>query len=71
MCACLFVCPIITHELLDRFASNIDWETWENHGNVLSLVLKLYRNKAKIVIYDRARATLGSHFPSSYTIKEN
>ena len=35
---CLFVCPIITHEPVDRFASNFDWGTRENHDNVLSLV---------------------------------
>ena len=37
----LFVCSIITHEPLDRFVSNFDWGTRENHGNVLSLVLRL------------------------------
>ena len=34
-----FVCPIITYEPLDRFASKFYWGTWENYGNVLSLVL--------------------------------
>ena len=32
----LFVCPIITRESLDRFASNFDRESRENHVNVLS-----------------------------------
>ena len=35
MCVCLFVCPIITHETLDQFASSFDWGTKENHGNFL------------------------------------
>ena len=33
------VCPIITREPLDGFASNFDWGTRETHGNVLSLFL--------------------------------
>ena len=33
--------PIITHEPLYRLASNFDWGTRENHGNVLNLVLSL------------------------------
>ena len=33
----LFVCPIITQEPLDRFASNFDLGTQETHRNVLSL----------------------------------
>ena len=37
---CLFVCPIPTHKLHDRFASNFDYGTWENHGNVNSLVFR-------------------------------
>ena len=37
---CLFACLIITQEPLDRFASNFDKGTRENHGNVLSLVLR-------------------------------
>ena len=37
----LFVCPIITHEPLKRFASNFDLGTQENSGNVLGLGLKL------------------------------
>ena len=67
MCACLFVCPIITHELLNRFASNIDWGTWENHGNVLSLVLRLQGNKAKMVIFDQARVNgeINYEYPGS------
>ena len=36
----LFVCPIITLEPLDRFASSIDLGTWESHGNGFSLVLR-------------------------------
>jgi len=32
---CLFVCPIITEEPLNRFASNFNWRTRENHWNVL------------------------------------
>ena len=35
---CLFECPIISQQPLVRFASNFDWGTRENHGNVLSLV---------------------------------
>ena len=31
---CLFVCPIINQEPLDRFASNFDWGTRESHENV-------------------------------------
>ena len=38
---CLFVCPIITHESLDRFVSTFDWGNTETHGNVLSLVLSV------------------------------
>ena len=37
---CLFVCPIITQESLDLFASIFDWRTRENQGNVLSMVLR-------------------------------
>ena len=37
---CLFVCPIITLEPLDRFVKNFDWETLETHGNVLGLELR-------------------------------
>ena len=37
---CLFVCPIITQEPLNRFASNLYWGTWESHGNVLILGLR-------------------------------
>ena len=33
------VCPIITREPLNGFASNFDWGTLETHGNVLSLFL--------------------------------
>ena len=36
----LFVCPIITQEPPDRFASNYDWGTRETHGNALSVVLR-------------------------------
>ena len=36
----LFGCPIITHEPLHRFSSNFDLGTWENHGKVLSFVLR-------------------------------
>ena len=32
---CLFVCPIITEEPLNRFDSNFNWRTRENHWNVL------------------------------------
>ena len=42
----LFVCPIINYDPLDRLASNLDWETWENYRNVLSLVLRfLFKEK--------------------------
>ena len=55
---CLFfVSPIITQEPFDRLASIFYWETSENHGNVLSFVLRFkiewvnfYRKLAKIVI---------------------
>ena len=43
----LFVC-LSDHNYnpLDRFASNLDWETWENYRNVLSLVLRfLFKEK--------------------------
>ena len=33
----LFVCLIVTHEPLDRFASHLDLGTMQNHGNVPSL----------------------------------
>ena len=36
----LFVCPIITTEPLDRFATNFDCGTPETQGNVFSLVLR-------------------------------
>ena len=35
---CLFVCPKMTLEPLDRFASNFDLGTREIHGNVLSFL---------------------------------
>ena len=35
---CLVIYPIITQEPLDRFASNFDWGTRKNHGNVFSLL---------------------------------
>ena len=38
---CMFICRIISHEPLNRFASNFDWRTRENHGNVPSLLLKV------------------------------
>ena len=37
---CLFVCPILTQEPLDWFASNFDWKTREIHENVLSMALR-------------------------------
>ena len=37
---CLFVCPYIMQEPLDRNASNFDWGPRENHENFLSLVLR-------------------------------
>ena len=38
---CLLVCcQIITYEQLYRFASNFDGATQDDHGNVLSLVLR-------------------------------
>ena len=39
---CLFVFLIIIHKPLDWFASNFDWGTRENHGNVLSMVLRFW-----------------------------
>ena len=49
---CLFVCPIITHEPLDQFASHSHEGTRENHGNVLSfeilsLVGKIVKKQEK------------------------
>jgi len=32
---CLFWCPIITLGLFGRFATNFDWRSRENHGNIL------------------------------------
>jgi len=32
----------MTQEPLDRFASNFDWGPWDNHGKVLSLVLRFF-----------------------------
>ena len=40
MFVCLFVCPIITHDSLDRFASNCDKVTRQHHGNALNLCLQ-------------------------------
>ena len=40
---CLFECPIVAHESmkpLTNLPQIFDWETWENLGNVLSLLLK-------------------------------
>ena len=34
----LFVCRTKTQKFFDQFASNFDWETWKNYGNVFSLV---------------------------------
>ena len=36
---CLFVFPIITHEPLHRFSSNLNWGTREILKNVITLVL--------------------------------
>ena len=33
----LLWCLIIIHKLLDQFASNFDWEIWNNHGHVLKI----------------------------------
>ena len=35
---CLFVCPIITHEPLDRTVSSFDWGTRENYVKVLTVL---------------------------------
>ena len=32
----LFLCPIITHEPFDRFATNFDWELGTTMGTVLA-----------------------------------
>ena len=60
----LFVCPIITHEPLDRFA--LIWNR-ENHGNVKmsSLVLSWFTYIGKtaiIVICVHARVSSGSSY---------
>ena len=60
---CLFLCPIITQESLDRFASNFDFR---NYGRTSSMLLAWFcdsslsgstfiGNKAKIVIYDEGQ----------------
>ena len=44
---CLFVCPIITHEPLERFASNFDWGTRENPGwdSKFSWYILMWKNR--------------------------
>ena len=39
---CLFVCPIITQKLIERFASNFYWGTQKTNGIVFSLVLSVW-----------------------------
>ena len=48
---CLFVCPIITLEPLDRFGSNFDWGTRETNGNVLSFWQRWVPNLIVVHIY--------------------
>ena len=59
---CLTVCPIITQEPLDRFASSFDWGTLESHSNVINMVLPGMRKIDKIVIYDQVRVNGGSNY---------
>ena len=62
------ICPIITHEPLDRFASNFDWRTRENHEIVLNMEIlswlgQLWKGKLdKIVDQDQTRVNGGSMF---------
>ena len=49
----MFACPIITHEPFDLFASNFDWGTRENHGNVLGLVLSLGKINGFLVLLNK------------------
>jgi len=63
----VFVCPIITQEPLDRFASNFDWKTRKNHGNLPSGSGKM----AKIVIYDQARVNGSGNYTLHLTLKMN
>ena len=51
MCVCLI---IIIHEPHDRFASSFVWGTQKNHGNVLSLVLKVLKFQVEGVDLYRA-----------------
>ena len=55
---CLIVCPFITHEPLDRLASNFNWGTRENHENIFKIewvpcytVVSDNSNKMKTTFY--------------------
>ena len=65
----MFVCPIKTHELLDRFASHFLWslgDPWECsklNFKILSWVGRLlYAHIAKSVVYDQARVNGRSNY---------
>ena len=65
---CLFVCPIITQEPLNRFVSNFDRGNWETHANVLSLVLRFL---VEWIDFNKERVNYRSNyeypgFPSQY-----
>ena len=76
--SCQFVCPIIIHEPLDRFASNFVWKLGRTAGIFLIWLLDsklsgstFQGKKAKTVIYDQARVNGGrnlanTEFPSYF-----
>ena len=62
----MFVSPIITQKNFDRFASNLDWGTRENHRNFLGFVLRFqvewidfYGKIDKIISYDKVQVNGG------------
>ena len=55
----MFVCPIITHEPLDQFASNFDWGTRENHGIFLNVSNYKYTGQRLVIIFVGNVNTLG------------
>ena len=62
MGVCLFVCPIITQEPLDWFASNLIWELGRAKKMFLAWFSdsKLSGKLAKTAIYDQVRVNGGS-----------
>ena len=66
---CLSVCPIIAQEPIDRFASDFDWGTWQNHGNPEMFLTWLRDSKlswmifkAKILFPSKSKRRGGSNF---------